>query len=65
MSPDSDPKSRLKVLYALINEHAHLYHALDEPAVSDAEYDLFEMTKLLLEISEEGPDSTIDIDTER
>ena len=51
MSPDSDPKSRLKVLYALINEHAHLYHALDEPAVSDAEYDLLFHELLAIEKS--------------
>ena len=49
MSPDSDPKSRLKILHALINEHAHKYHTLDEPSLSDAEYDLLFQELLALE----------------
>ena len=49
MSPDSDPKSRLKILHALINEHAHKYHTLDEPSLSDAEYDSLFQELLTLE----------------
>ena len=42
---------RLQELKKLINEHSRKYHALDNPAISDAEYDsLFqELIKLELE----------------
>ena len=51
MSPDSDAKSRLKALHVLINNHAHQYHTLDKPSISDAEYDLLFQELLTIEKS--------------
>ncbi len=35
----SDDRKRLGELYALLRYHAHRYHVLDRPEISDAEYD--------------------------
>jgi DNA ligase (NAD+) len=36
----ADVSQRIEELRARIREHAHRYYVLDEPTVSDAEYDL-------------------------
>ena len=43
------PRARLQALRALLQRHAHLYHALDAPEVSDAQYDAWWHELLQLE----------------
>ena len=45
---------RLKELRLLLNEHSHRYYVLDDPLISDGEYDRF--FQELLEIEEAYPD---------
>ena len=37
--PANDPKTRLEALRQQVHEHNHRYHVLDDPIISDAEYD--------------------------
>lgn len=49
----SDVEARLAELRAQINYHAYRYHTLDDPTISDAEYD--KLMKELRELEEEHP----------
>lgn len=51
---DTDPMIRASELREALREHAHRYYVLDDPIVSDAEYD--EMMRELLAIEESHPD---------
>ncbi|MBF8268902.1 MAG: NAD-dependent DNA ligase [Gammaproteobacteria bacterium] len=55
MSVDDNNK-RIEKLRALINEHNYRYHVLDDPSVSDAEYD--RLFKQLLELERAHPELT-------
>ncbi|HUH15585.1 MAG TPA: hypothetical protein VML35_06855, partial [Gaiellaceae bacterium] len=56
--PSSDAAARAAELRELLHHHNHRYHVLDEPEVSDAEYDrLFDELKLL---EEEHPELATD-----
>ena len=47
-SPEPAPAERAAALRAQLNEHAHRYYVLDEPAIPDAEYDrLFQELQVL------------------
>jgi DNA ligase (NAD+) len=50
----SEAKARIAELAAEIHEHAHRYHVLDRPTVSDAQYD--RMFKELQALEEQFPD---------
>lgn len=43
------PKERIKELHALLHEHAHNYYVLDNPVISDSEYDALFQELLALE----------------
>ncbi|TMC52251.1 MAG: NAD-dependent DNA ligase LigA [Chloroflexi bacterium] len=59
-----DPAVRVQELRELIRRHEHAYYVLDEPAVSDAEYDALFLE--LRRIEEERPDLlTTDSPTQR
>jgi DNA ligase (NAD+) len=47
-------QKRLEELRLLLNEHSHLYYVLDDPRISDGEYD--RLFQELLEIEEAHPD---------
>src|SRR5207248_10348883 len=49
-----DPAVRVEELRDLIRRHEHAYYVLDQPAISDAEYDA--LFKELRQIEEERPD---------
>src|SRR3989475_11229667 len=49
-----DPAVRVEELRDLIRRHEHAYYVLDQPEVSDAEYDL--IFKELRQIEEDRPD---------
>ncbi len=49
-----DERKRLEELRLLLNEHSHLYYVLDDPQISDGEYD--RLFQELLEIEEDHPD---------
>lgn len=51
-------RSRLKELRAEIDHHSHRYHILDDPEISDAEYD--ELFAELVELEERYPDLVTD-----
>ena len=51
---DTDPMIRASELREALREHAHRYYVLDDPIVSDAEYD--EMMRELQAIEESHPD---------
>lgn len=51
-------KKRLEYLRHLLNDHSHRYHALDDPIISDDEYDRF--FHELLSIEEHYPDLVTD-----
>jgi len=56
--PPSEAAARAAELRELLHHHNHRYHVLDEPEVSDAEYDrLFDELKRL---EEEHPDLATD-----
>ena len=54
MSTDRKQRERLEVLRGLISHHNHRYHVLDDPEVSDAEYD--RLFRELLELEKAHPD---------
>ena len=49
-----DPKKRLEQLRKEIHYHDHLYHVLDQPEITDFEYD--KLFKELLDIEKQHPD---------
>ena len=49
-----DAKKRLKELRAQITRHAHQYYVLDDPIISDREYDL--LFRELLDLEEQFPE---------
>ena len=52
------PAQRVEELSALLHHHLHRYHVLDEPEISDAEYDrLFDELK---QLEEEHPELATD-----
>jgi len=56
--PPSSATSRAEELRALLHHHLHRYHVLDEPEISDAEYDaLFDELK---QLEEEHPELASD-----
>lgn len=46
--------ARLKQLHAQLHEHSHRYHVLDDPAISDAEYD--SLLRELLDLEAQWPE---------
>ena len=48
-TPDSNPGARIEQLRRELNRHLHLYHVLDTPEISDAEYDVLFDELLALE----------------
>ena len=54
MNSSPDVRTRLKELSELIDEHGRKYHSLDEPSISDSEYDL--LFGELLEMEKAHPD---------
>ena len=50
----TDPRQRAAWLRAQIEDHLHRYHVLDDPAISDAEYD--ELFDALLALEAEHPE---------
>jgi DNA ligase (NAD+) len=57
-------KKEAEKLQTRLNEYSYRYHVLDDPVISDYEYDM--MLKRLLEIEEEFPElSTVDSPTKR
>ena len=40
MSKDEEISSRMQKLVSRIEEHAHRYYVLDNPVITDGEYDL-------------------------
>lgn len=44
-----EPQERVRQLHALLHEHAHRYYVLDNPVISDSEYDAFFQELLKLE----------------
>ena len=60
----STPVARATVLRAQLNEHNHLYYVLDEPSISDAEYD--QLFRELQVLETEHPELlTLDSPTQR
>ena len=56
--PPSSATSRAEELRALLHHHLHRYHVLDDPEISDAEYDaLFDELK---QLEEEHPELASD-----
>ncbi len=49
-----DAEKRLRELRALLQEHSHRYYVLDDPLISDGEYDL--LFQELLSLEEEHPE---------
>ncbi|MBW6521222.1 MAG: NAD-dependent DNA ligase LigA [Desulfoarculaceae bacterium] len=49
-----DVEKRIRELRLLLQEHAHRYYTLDDPLISDGEYDL--LFQELLDLEEEHPD---------
>ncbi len=49
-----DPAARIAELVELLNHHCYLYHVLDEPEISDAQYDAW--YRELVELEEAHPD---------
>jgi DNA ligase (NAD+) len=49
-------QKRILELHQLIREHAHRYHVLDDPTISDGEYDL--LFRELLDLEEQYPELT-------
>ena len=54
MSCSANPAGRADELRALIEHHNHRYHVLDEPEISDADYDA--LVRELLAIEEQHPE---------
>src|SRR5439155_5557764 len=54
MACSQDPAARAEELRELIEHHNHRYHVLDEPEISDADYD--DLVRELLSIEEQHPD---------
>ena len=52
-----DIEKRIKELRLLLQEHAHRYYTLDDPLISDGEYDL--LFQELLDLEEEHPELII------
>jgi DNA ligase (NAD+) len=52
--PNETIKKQVKDLREQINHHNHLYHALDNPEISDADYD--KLMRRLIELEAEHPD---------
>jgi DNA ligase (NAD+) len=50
----AEAKKKIEHLRKEINRHDHLYYVLDEPKISDAEYD--KLYNNLLEIEQKYPD---------
>ena len=50
-----DVSSRVDALHATLHEHAHRYYVLDDPRVSDAEYDV--LFRELQQLEQEYPDA--------
>ena len=50
----SSPEQRAEELRAQIREHAHRYYILDDPIISDAQYDA--LVKELVDLEETHPD---------
>jgi len=51
---NTDPRTEIEQLRAELERHNHLYHVLDDPEISDAEYD--RLFRRLAELEEEHPD---------
>lgn len=49
-------QKRILELHQLLREHAHRYHVLDDPTISDGEYDL--LFRELLDLEEQYPELT-------
>ena len=54
MSSSSDPAARVAELRRIVEHHSHRYYVLDDPEVSDAEYDL--LFDELVALEEEHPE---------
>lgn len=52
--PDKKLVARVRELHAELHEHNHRYHVLDDPAISDAQYD--KLLRELLDIEEKWPE---------
>lgn len=64
MSLPQDVSSRVDALHATLHEHAHSYYVLDDPKVSDAEYDA--LFRELQKLEEQYPEArTPDSPTQR
>lgn len=58
------PVARVAELHALLHDHSHRYHVLDNPSISDAEYDA--LFSELLALEEQYPElSSVDSPTQR
>ena len=58
------PAARVEELHALLHDHSHRYHVLDDPTISDAEYDA--LFAELLSLEEKHPQlATLDSPTQR
>ncbi len=61
---ERDISARVAQLHTLLNDHAHRYYVLDQPSVSDAEYDI--LFRELQQIEEDNPEArTQDSPTQR
>ncbi len=58
ISRKSEPVARLKELRALIRAHDYSYHTLDQPTVSDSEYD--RLFRELVQLEDENPELVSD-----
>lgn len=58
MSLPPDVSSRVDALHAVLHEHAHRYYVLDDPRVSDAEYDA--LFRELQQLEQDYPDACSD-----
>jgi DNA ligase (NAD+) len=57
-------QARVQALHDILNEHNYRYHVLDQPTISDAEYD--QLLRELIELEREFPElSTPDSPTQR
>ncbi len=58
------PKREAEILQKELTDHNHRYHVMDDPIISDAEYD--QMLKRLIEIETQYPEyATVDSPTQR